>query len=88
MTATETDEKVERLGSLLSGIVYGLVDQPESVEIKNIVTSSLVVFIVRVAKSDLGKILGKQGKNIGAVRTIMQAVSVKERTRIQIEIEE
>lgn len=84
----DADGKVGRLESILNEMVNGLVDQPESVDIKHVVTSTLVVFIVRVAKSDLGKLLGKKGKNIDAVRTIMQAVSVKERTRIQIEIEE
>jgi len=73
---------------LLIQIVKALVDNPELVEVSEIVSAQTVVLELRVAKSDMGKIIGKQGKTANAIRTILNAASGKTRKRFVLEIVE
>ena len=70
---------------LLERIVKALVDRPEAVEIRELAGSHLHVFELRVAKEDLGKVIGKGGANASAIRTILSAASGKERKRYVLE---
>ena len=60
---------------LITRIVQALVDQPEEVKVTEIKGGNTTVFELRVAKSDLGKVIGKRGRNINAVRTLLTAAS-------------
>ena len=71
---------------LLIAIVKGIVDQPEQVTVKEIDGDSTVVFELAVAKQDLGKVIGQKGKNITAIRTLVQAASAKQKKRAIIEL--
>ncbi len=62
---------------LIKRIAESLVDQPDQVSVKEIHGDRLVVYELKVAKSDMGKIIGKQGKNADAIRTILKAVAGK-----------
>lgn len=73
---------------LLTRIAKALVDAPELVEVFEVVGERLSVFELRVAKGDLGKIIGKQGRNAKAIRDILSAVSAKAHKRINLEIME
>ena len=73
---------------LISNIVRALVDQPEQVEVNKIDGSRTTVLEVIVAKSDIGKVIGKKGRNVQAIRTIMNAVSGKNRKHHVLEIVE
>ena len=55
---------------------------------KEIHGDRLVVYELKVAKSDMGKIIGKQGKNADAIRTILKAVAGKTRKRMLLELVE
>ena len=55
---------------LISGIVKAMVDQPDQVSINEIEGGHTVVLELSVAKSDLGKVVGKQGNHARAIRTI------------------
>ena len=57
---------------LLERIVKVLVDRPEAVEIREVAGSHLHVFELRVAKEDLGKVIGKGGANASAIRTSLR----------------
>ncbi len=75
-----------RMKELLERIVKALVDRPEAVEIREIAGSHLHVFELKVAKEDLGKVIGKGGAHASAIRTILSAASGKEKKRYVLEI--
>lgn len=70
---------------ILQSIIENLVENKDKVEIKEVSGEQSIVFEVKVAESDMGKIIGKQGKIANSIRTIMKAVASKERKRISIE---
>jgi len=70
---------------ILETILLNLVDQKEAVEIKELDEEKSIVFEVKVADSDMGKIIGKQGRIAKSIRTVMKAVATKEQKRVSIE---
>ena len=80
-------KKVEELMKpLIMAIVQSLVDKPEEVQIKEVIGDHAHVLELRVAKEDLGKVIGKGGAHASAIRTIMAAASGKEKKRYILEI--
>ena len=73
---------------LLIKIVQALVDNPEQVRVTEIEGSQTVVLEVKVAKSDMGKVIGKQGKTAHAIRALLNAASGRTRKRFVLEIVE
>jgi predicted RNA-binding protein YlqC (UPF0109 family) len=73
---------------LITEIVQALVDQPGEVSVNEIGGSHTTVLEVRVSKTDMGKIIGKQGRTAQAMRTILSAASGKTRKRYILEIVE
>jgi predicted RNA-binding protein YlqC (UPF0109 family) len=73
---------------LIKYIVQAMVDHPEQVEVAKIEGTRTSVFEVRVAKEDIGKVIGKQGRNARAIRTIISAVSAKAKKHAFLEIVE
>lgn len=71
---------------LLETITKSLVDDPDSVSINQIEGESSVVLELRVARDDMGKVIGKQGRIAKAIRTIIKAAAVKEEKRVSVEI--
>jgi len=71
---------------LVIAIVQALVDKAEEVEIKEVVGQHAHVLELRVAKEDLGKVIGKHGAHAQAIRTLMAAASGKEKKRYILEI--
>ncbi len=71
---------------LIERIARELVDQPDEVSVSEIEGGRTVVFELRVAKSDIGKIIGKRGQNVNAIRTILNAVSGKSRKQVVLEL--
>lgn len=71
---------------LIEMIARALVDQPENVEVKEVAGESTVVFELRVAQPDLGKVIGKQGRTARAIRTILGASGMKLKKRFVLEI--
>ncbi len=74
------------LKELLDVMVRALVDIPEEVRVSEIKGEQTTVFELVVAKEDLGKVIGKQGKTAKALRTILTAASTKLRLRSVLEI--
>ena len=62
---------------LLIRIAQALVDDPEQVQITEVEGSQTTVLELRVAKSDMGKVIGKQGRTVNAIRDILYAASGK-----------
>jgi uncharacterized protein len=71
---------------LIAYIAKALVDHPESVEVSEIEGEQTSVIELKVAKDDLGKVIGKQGRTARAMRTILSAASTKVRKRSVLEI--
>jgi hypothetical protein len=67
-------------------IVEALVDKPEEVNLQEVVGEKTTVLELRVAKEDLGKVIGKQGKTARAMRTILNATATKMKKRAVLEI--
>ena len=73
---------------LITKIVQALVDQAEEVSVNEIEGGHTTMLEVRVAKTDMGKVIGKQGRTAQAIRTILSAAAGKERKRYMLEIVE
>lgn len=74
------------LKELVSYIAKSLVDNPEAVQITEVEGEHTSVLELRVAKEDLGKVIGKQGRTARAIRTILAAASSKAKKRTVLEI--
>ncbi|HNU71651.1 MAG TPA: KH domain-containing protein [Thermodesulfobacteriota bacterium] len=71
---------------LIKYIAQALVDSPEEVEVTEVEGERTSVIELKVAKKDLGKIIGKQGRTARAIRTILSAASTKLNKRSVLEI--
>jgi predicted RNA-binding protein YlqC (UPF0109 family) len=78
--------EVAMLKELIELIAKALVDYPELVEVSELEGEQTSVIELRVAKEDLGKVIGKQGRTARAMRTILSAASTKIRKRAVLEI--
>ena len=73
---------------LLIQIVKALVDNPEQVQVNEIEGSQTVVLELRVANTDMGRVIGKQGRTANAIRALLNAASGKTEKRYVLEIVE
>ena len=71
---------------LIEYIARALVDNPEAVDVSEISGEQTSVIELKVAKDDLGKVIGKQGRTARAMRTILSAASAKIKKRSVLEI--
>ena len=71
---------------LITEIVQALVDHPEEVSVNEVGGSHTTVLELRVAKTDMGKVIGKQGRTAQAIRTVLNAAAGKARQRYILEI--
>ena len=69
----------------LEAIITSLVNNPSEVSINEVDGEKSIVFEVKVANSDMGKVIGKEGRIAKAIRTIMKAQAAKEGKKITIE---
>ena len=71
---------------LLYYIVKAIVDVPEEVSVLEVEGEKAVVLEIKVAASDVGKVIGKHGRIINAIRTLVRAAAVKEGKKVSIEL--
>ena len=74
--------------ALIEYIAKSLVDNPEEVQVSEVEGEQTTVVELKVAKEDLGKVIGKQGRTARAMRTILSAASIKCKKRTVLEIME
>jgi predicted RNA-binding protein YlqC (UPF0109 family) len=72
--------------NLINYIAQALVDHPEEVSVTEVEGNQTSVLELKVAKEDLGKVIGKQGRTARAMRTILGAASAKIKKRTVLEI--
>ena len=71
---------------LIKNIAQALVDNPDQVQVEEVEGNQTSVLELKVAKEDLGKVIGKQGRTARAMRTILSAASAKVKKRTVLEI--
>lgn len=71
---------------LVEYIARNLVDDPDQVRVNEIEGEKVTIIELRVAQSDLGKVIGKQGRTARAIRTLLNATATKLRKRAVLEI--
>ncbi len=71
---------------LIEQIAKALVDHPEQVSVQPIEGEQMIVFELRVAQSDIGKVIGKEGRTAASIRTILSAAGMKLKKRFTLEI--
>ncbi|MDB5037836.1 MAG: hypothetical protein JWQ35_1364 [Bacteriovoracaceae bacterium] len=88
-SAPSSGGAAKELESLLEKMIIALVDEPNDIKLEQVgSTDELVSFELRVAKSDLGKVIGKKGRTASAMRTILSAASRKHRVGSDLRIVE
>lgn len=71
---------------LIEFIAKALVDEPDQVRVTEVEGERVTVIELRVAQSDLGKVIGKQGRTARSIRTLLNAVATKLKKRAVLEI--
>ena len=71
---------------LVETVCKSLVDNPEEVKVTQIDGEQTTILELRVHQSDLGKVIGKQGRTARAIRTILAAAGMKQKRRFNLEI--
>lgn len=74
------------MSELVRVIAASLVDNPESVEVREVEGSQSIIIELKVAPDDMGKVIGKQGRIAKAIRTVVKAAATKENKRVVVEI--
>jgi len=67
-------------------IVKNLVDCPEKVQINQVAGTNVIIIELNVEKSDIGKIIGRNGKTINSIRTLLKSVASRNKIRVNLEI--
>ena len=88
---TDTVSKLVRTGrqtvkELVEVIAKALVDHPEEVQVEEERKDDVVVFALHVAPSDMGKVIGKQGRIAKAIRAVVKAASTRENLKVDVDI--
>ncbi|EMS71113.1 MULTISPECIES: KH domain-containing protein [Ruminiclostridium] len=71
---------------LLENIAKALVDYPDEVFVNEIQNEKSIILELKVAKDDMGKVIGKQGRIAKAIRTVVKAAAVKDNRRVVVDI--
>jgi predicted RNA-binding protein YlqC (UPF0109 family) len=74
------------INELILYIAQAIVDNPDEVSVSVIESAQTNILELKVAKSDLGKAIGKKGRNIQAIRTVLNSVSGKVKKRVVLEL--
>ena len=74
------------LKELVEYIAKALVDEPDQVNVTEVEGERITIIELRVAQTDLGKVIGKQGRTARSIRTILNATATKLRKRAVLEI--
>ena len=65
------------MDKLLTDMVMAIVDKPDDVSVKVTESENTKIYELRLGDGDVGKVIGKQGRNVGAIRTLLSAATAK-----------
>jgi predicted RNA-binding protein YlqC (UPF0109 family) len=71
---------------LVEYLTQSLVSDPDAVSVEEVESGRVVVYEVTVAEDDVGKIIGRQGKVIRAIRTVVKAAATRAGTRVDVDV--
>ena len=71
---------------LIEYVAKGLVSEPDAVQVEEVPAGRMVVFEISVADDDVGKIIGRQGKVIRALRTVVKASATRQGVRVDVDV--
>jgi predicted RNA-binding protein YlqC (UPF0109 family) len=71
---------------LLRFLARCIVNDPESIEVSTSEEERRLEFQLRVAQEDMGRVIGKNGKTVNAIRSVMKAASVKAEKKVSVEV--
>jgi len=71
---------------LIEFMAKSLVDDPSAVEVTELVGDKVNIYELKVSQPDIGKIIGRRGKTIGSMRTILKAASLKRGKKAELEL--
>lgn len=74
--------------AFLEYVIKGLVDQPEAVSITPVDRNGMTVYELRLAQKDVGKVIGRKGNTIQAIRSLLQVGAIKSGARCSLELVE
>ena len=77
-----------QLVDLVRFLTKSFVDEPDQVEVTGTEDDSRVDLEIKVAQDDIGKVIGRQGRTIRAIRTVAKAASVKVGKRVSVEVQD
>jgi len=86
LSLSKTKEKEENVKDLVEMICKSLVDNPEEVMVSQIEGEQTTILEVRVRKSDIGQLIGKQGRTVMAIRTLLASIGMNQKRRYNLEI--
>ncbi len=84
--STEAGQHIALAKVFIEIIARALVDEPELVSVSEVGGMHTSILELKVAKADIGKVIGKQGRTAGALRILLSAFSAKEKKRTMLEI--
>ena len=70
---------------IIETIILNLVDNKDAVEVKEVQGEKSIVFEVKVANEDMGKVIGKQGKLAKSIRTVVKSIGAREHKKVSVE---
>ena len=79
-------ERVVVMKEFVETIVRALVDNPDAVDVREVLGSRTTVYELRVAQGDLGKVIGKSGQTAKSIRTLLAAAAARQGKRAVLEI--
>lgn len=82
------EDTAKKMSGLVAELARALVDKPEEVSVETIQDGDGTILRLRVAQSDVGKVIGKQGRTARSLRTVLSAASMKLKRRFSLDIVE
>jgi len=67
-------------------LTRSLVDYPDQVQVREVESDRIIIYEVKVAPEDVGKVIGKQGRVVRAIRTVVKAAAVRAGKRVGVEV--
>jgi predicted RNA-binding protein YlqC (UPF0109 family) len=71
---------------LVQYLAQSLVSNPDAVEVKESANDGVQILALKVAKEDLGRIIGRQGRTVKSIRTLLDATAARDNRRVVLEI--
>jgi predicted RNA-binding protein YlqC (UPF0109 family) len=88
MQLASSDGSAKQMSSLVAELARALVDKPEEVSVEVVQDGDGTILRLHVAQSDVGKVIGKQGRTARSLRTVLSAASMKLKRRFSLDIVE